>query len=79
MPVTFFICVGLLGWFVVIVLTAKPKQNEVVIAKTINAAFFILSELVMYESFTFISSRYFRQLLPTKYINFFMPDAPGVS
>lgn len=48
MPVTFFIFTVLLVWFVVIVLRAKPRQNEAVIAKiSITGCFFILYEFAM--------------------------------
>lgn len=41
MPVTLFVETGWPACFVVIVLSAKPKQNDVVIANAINAVFFI--------------------------------------
>ena len=41
MPVTFFNFCWLLGGVVMIVLTAKPKQNDVASAKIINVVFFI--------------------------------------
>jgi len=44
MPVTFFIFGWSLDCFVMMVLNAKPKQNDVASAKIINVAFFILSE-----------------------------------
>ncbi|CAN1553850.1 hypothetical protein MCETHM1_02292 [Flavobacteriaceae bacterium] len=47
MPVTFFIFVWSLDRFVMIVLNAKPKQNDVAIAKIINVVFFILTECLL--------------------------------
>jgi len=39
MPVTFFIGICSPDCFVIIVLNAKPKQNDVAITKTINDVF----------------------------------------
>ena len=47
MPVTLFIFVWFLDWFVMIVLNAKPKQNDVAIVKIINVDFFILLEFIL--------------------------------
>jgi hypothetical protein len=47
MPVTFFIFVWLLDCFVMIVLNAKPKQNDVAMVKISKAGFFILPEFIL--------------------------------
>lgn len=44
MPVTFFTGIGWPALFIIIVLNAKPKQNDVAISKTIKVVFFILAE-----------------------------------
>ena len=47
MPVTFFIEICSLDCFVMIVLNAKPKQNDVAMDKIIKVVFFILSEFLL--------------------------------
>jgi len=48
MPVTFFIFGCSFNCFVIIVLNAKPKQNDVAIAKNINVVLFILSDCLLF-------------------------------
>ena len=53
MPVTFFMFKVSLDFFIVIVLNAKPKQNDIASARNKNVGLFILNEYLQDYPFNF--------------------------